>query len=97
LSAGKLRPALVIGELPGKYGDWMISMISSQLDQTVEGFDETVLPSDDDFESSGLKDASVIRVGRLAVVDQSVLIGTMGPSELRDSFGFGFGSSSQIG
>ena len=30
---GKLRPALVLRELPGKYNDWLICMISSQLHQ----------------------------------------------------------------
>ncbi len=27
--AGKLRPALVVRKLPGRYEDWLISMISS--------------------------------------------------------------------
>lgn len=26
---GKLRPALLLGELPGEYNDWLIRMISS--------------------------------------------------------------------
>ena len=41
-------------------------------------FDEIIKPSDDDFESSGLKTASVIRVSRLAVVEKSILLGRIG-------------------
>lgn len=30
LHQGRLRPALLLGQLPGPYGDWLICMISSQ-------------------------------------------------------------------
>ena len=30
---GKLRPALVLRRLPGRFDDWLICMISSQLHQ----------------------------------------------------------------
>ena len=33
--AGKLRPALVVRKLPGRYEDWLISMVSSQLNQDI--------------------------------------------------------------
>ncbi|MEW5718726.1 MAG: hypothetical protein AB1817_08885 [Chloroflexota bacterium] len=49
LTEGKLRPALLLGELPGKYDDWLICMISSQTRHGVEGFDEIMQPSDADF------------------------------------------------
>ncbi len=42
------------------------------------GFDEIVKDSDKDFEKSGLKVTSVIRVGRLAVVSSEVLLGAIG-------------------
>jgi len=74
----KLRPALLIGRLPGQFDDWLICMISSQLRHCVEGFDEIVHHNADDFSASGLKAASVIRVGRLAVVDESILVGSIG-------------------
>lgn len=31
LEEGKLRPALLLGKLPGPYDDWLICMISSQI------------------------------------------------------------------
>jgi mRNA interferase MazF len=74
----KLRPALLLGKLPGQFGDWLICMISSQLRHQVEGFDEIISEDAADFASSGLKAASLIRVGRLAVVDDSILIGSIG-------------------
>jgi mRNA interferase MazF len=78
LEEGKLRPALLLGKLPGNYNDWLICMISSQTRQYVEGFDEIVQENDSDFRESGLKVASVIRVGRLAVVSGEILLGAIG-------------------
>lgn len=69
LEAGKLRPALLLGSVPGPYDDWLVSMISSQVHQAVEGFDEVVAKGDGDFAGSGLKQPSVIRLGRPAVVE----------------------------
>jgi mRNA interferase MazF len=78
LEEGKLRPALLLGKLPGEYDDWLICMISSQMHQYIVGFDDVVTDSDKDFEQSGLKVTSVIRVGRLAVVSGEILLGAIG-------------------
>ncbi len=78
LEEGKLRPALLLGKLPGNYDDWLICMISSQTSQYIEGFDELMHEDDIDFGESGLKVTSVIRVGRLAVVAGEILIGAIG-------------------
>ena len=42
LEEGKLRPALLVGKLPGEYDDWLICMISSQTRQHIMDFDELV-------------------------------------------------------
>lgn len=78
LEEGKLRPALLLGKLPGNYNDWLICMISSQPHQYIAGFDEIVQENDIDFVESGLKVTSVIRVGRLAVVSGEILLGAIG-------------------
>jgi mRNA interferase MazF len=78
MPAGKLRPALLMGKLPGPYDDWLMCMISSQMHQYIDGFDEKITETEPDFVSSGLKTASVIRIGRLAVVDGSILLGAIG-------------------
>ena len=76
--AGKLRPALMLSQLPGDYDDWLICMISTQLRHAVPNFDEIVRDSDPDFAESGLKVTSVIRIGRLAVVQGEILLGAIG-------------------
>ncbi|MBI5185700.1 MAG: type II toxin-antitoxin system PemK/MazF family toxin [Nitrospinae bacterium] len=74
----KLRPALVIRKLPGVFDDWLICMISSQLSQRIPDFDEAINKEDDDFPKSGLKMPSLVRAGRLAVVERKTLQGAIG-------------------
>lgn len=78
LEEGKIRPALLLARLPGEYDDWLVSMISSQTRHYVAEFDELVLEQDGDFVESGLKVASVIRVGRLAVAAGEIFFGAIG-------------------
>ena len=78
LNVSKLRPALLLAKLPGDYDDWLICMISSQIHQCIEGFDEIIKPGSPDFIRSGLKTASVIRIARIAVVANDILLGSIG-------------------
>jgi len=55
-----------------------VCMISTQLQQALEGFDEVIDQSQSDFHSSGLRVASVVRVARLAMVSADVLVGAIG-------------------
>ena len=82
LEEGKLRPALLLGKLPGEYDDWLICLISSQARHFIPEFDEIVQEGDLDFAESGLKVPSVIRVGRLAVVEGEILLGAIGKISL---------------
>ncbi|MGZ5026687.1 MAG: type II toxin-antitoxin system PemK/MazF family toxin [Methylobacter sp.] len=75
---GKLRPALILRQLPGKFDDWLICMISSQLHQVIPDLDEIIDSEDADFQQTGLKQSSLIRAGRLAVVGGDILIGKLG-------------------
>ncbi len=77
-ASGKLRPALVLRRCPGTHDDWLISMVSSQLRQTIPGVDKIINPQDSDFPQTGLKMASVVRVTRIAVVASGTLQGTIG-------------------
>ena len=55
-----------------------------QLRQEVVGFDEPIGPGDPDFRGSGLKAPSLIRLGYLAVLPASGLLGAIGSiSEIR--------------
>ncbi len=53
-------------------------MISSNLSYQLPDFDELVRETDEDFATSGLKEASLVRIGRLATVDQELFIGSIG-------------------
>jgi mRNA interferase MazF len=68
----------MLGKLPGSYDDWLVCMISTQLRHYGQDFDEIVDMNDPDFAASGLKATSVIRIGRLAVIDGAVLPGAVG-------------------
>lgn len=78
LQQGKLRPALLIAKVPGRFDDWLTCAISTQLQQAVEDFDEIIKINDSDFIASGLKTDSLIRVGRLGVLEGTLLEGAIG-------------------
>lgn len=78
LKRGKNRPVLLLSKLPGSFDDWLICAITSQLRHEVKGWDEKVSPTDDDYDESGLKQASLIRIGKLATVEESILQGVLG-------------------
>ena len=78
LENGKLRPALLISKLPGKYKDWLICMISTRKHQFHKDLDFIINEKSPEFQSSGLKSESVIRSGRLAVVNEDILVGSIG-------------------
>ena len=84
LEEGKLRPALLLGNLPGEYDDWLICMISSQIRHYLPEFDELVREDGTDFAQSSLKVVSVIRVGRLDVVQGRFLLGQQAKSRQGD-------------
>ena len=78
LEEGKLRPALVIAKLPGNYDDWLICMISSKKHQYKDKYDVSILKDSEELKISGLKSESIIRSTRLAVVNEKILLGSIG-------------------
>lgn len=77
LSEAKLRPVLMLRQA-SRFDDWLVCMVSSQVQQAETGLDEILVQSDTDFVSSGLKMPSVLRLSRLAVLDGSLLLGSIG-------------------
>jgi len=75
--AVKNRPAIILREMP-LYKDLLVCGVSTQLYQQVKSFDEIISLSDTDFAASGLKSESLIRLGFLAVLPRSHIIGTIG-------------------
>lgn len=78
LSGTRLRPVLMLRQASHRFDDWLVCMVSSQLQQAEAGFDEVITSTDPDFAGTGLKVPSVLRLSRLAVLDGSVLIGSLG-------------------
>lgn len=77
LSGAKLRPVLML-KRASRYDDWLVCMVSTKLDQADAGLDEVLGMADGDFSASGLKAPSVLRLSRLAVLDASLLVGSIG-------------------
>ncbi len=73
----KPRPAILLRQMP-PFGDWLICGVSTQVHQEVAGFDEIIGPAHSDFRQSGLKAASLIRLGFLTVVPADNLLGVIG-------------------
>ncbi len=73
----KNRPAVVLREM-SLYHDLLVCGVSTQLHRQVEEFDDRITASDDDFSESGLRAASLIRLGFLAVLPTRSIIGSIG-------------------
>jgi mRNA interferase MazF len=73
----KNRPVVLLRRLP-PFGDFLVCGVSTQVHQHVPGFDEMISPPDKEFDASGLKAASLIRLGFLAVIPNSALLGKIG-------------------
>ena len=75
---GKRRPALLLLPLPSEYNDWLVCMLSTKTKHGIQGVDELITVSDSDFDQSGLKEITLIRLTRLAAVTESLFTGTIG-------------------
>ena len=73
----KSRPVLLLCTVP-PYDDFLVCGITTQLMNATAGLDEVVAPSDPDFQSSGLKSASLIRTAYLALLPATRFKGRIG-------------------
>jgi mRNA interferase MazF len=73
----KNRPALLLLKMP-PFGNWLVCGVTSQIHLAVAGFDDLISPQDADFAVSGLKTASLFRLGFLATLPPSSFLGTIG-------------------
>lgn len=73
----KDRPVLFLKRMP-PFQDFLVCGISTQVHQAVPELDETITATDADFRTSGLKSASLIRLGYLAVLPRSDFKGRIG-------------------
>lgn len=76
--SSKLRPVLILAELPGRFDDLLVCGISSQVHQFVPEWDESIESSSTDFLASGLRLPSIARLSFLAVVPSGQTAGGIG-------------------
>ncbi len=74
----KLRPALVLALLPGRYQSLLICGISTQLQGLQPDWDDRIESSDGDFTQSGLHHTSAIRPSYLYATDMHEIKGAIG-------------------
>jgi len=80
----KLRPVLLLRQLPSPYNDFLVCGISTQTHQLIKNFDELISEKDNDFKDSGIIKESVIRLSFLAVAPNQLVAGKIGKiSEIR--------------
>jgi mRNA interferase MazF len=77
LTGTKLRPVRMLRQA-SRFDDWLVCMVSSQVQQAEANLDEILTSADPDFANSGLKVPSVLRLSRLAALDGSLLLGSIG-------------------
>lgn len=74
----KLRPALIIQKLPGEYNDWLICITTSKIKKYRSDYDVTIEEGSNEFNQTGLKKDSVIRITRIAVANEDIFVGSIG-------------------
>lgn len=76
-SQQKRRPVLILKILP-KFDDLLVCAISTQTHQLVPNFDIELNDADPAFANSGLLKTSIFRLGSLAVLSTTDIVGTIG-------------------
>jgi hypothetical protein len=76
--APKLRPTLVLAELPGRYQDILVCGISTRFENLEPDWDDRIEVSDSDYQSSGLHRASAIRLSYLYSATRREIQGSIG-------------------
>jgi mRNA interferase MazF len=77
-SGAKLRPVLVLVKVPGEHDDYLVLFISSQLHTAVPAVDVVLRRQHPAFAQSGLKVPSVLRIGKLATISDTLILGPLG-------------------
>lgn len=77
LSASKVRPAVIVSEnLSGD--DVVVAFISSQKTSFLQKTDVLLEEKHKSFNKTGLKTASVVKVGKLATLEKKIILGELG-------------------
>ena len=68
---------VVVNRMP-PFSDYLVCALSSKLEHECAGFDDVIAADDDDFRASGLKVASLVRLGLVAAIPKSAVLGELG-------------------
>ena len=74
----KVRPVLILVEVPGPHRDFLVMFISSQLKQALVGIDVILYMAHPAFLRTGLKTASVFKVAKVSSLSASLIVGPIG-------------------
>jgi mRNA interferase MazF len=64
--------------VPGPHDDYLVLFISSQLRTAVPGMDVILGRQHPAFNASGLRVPSVLRIGKLATISSTLILGPLG-------------------
>ena len=85
LSNNKVRPAVCLTEPIGQYRHVVLAFITSRVPEELLETDILIASDDEDFETSGLKVSSVLRLHRMMTATTSIIRREMGQlSEARE-------------
>ena len=76
ISSKKLRPALIIAE-ESKFQDFILAFITTQFDQK-EKYDVLLSIKSKDFQKTGLKRDSLLKLNKLTTLNKRMIIGKIG-------------------
>ncbi len=77
LSGDKVRPAIIVSKA-NLADDVVVAFITSQNERKVQPTDVSIKTTDTDFNLTGLKTNSIIRVQKLATLNKQVVLGELG-------------------
>lgn len=77
-SGAKLRPVLVLADVPGPHDDYLVVFISSQTRMAVPGVDLVLNRGTPEFRATGLKASSGLRIGKVATISSALVVGPLG-------------------
>jgi mRNA interferase MazF len=69
---------LILAQVPGPYDDFVVMFISTQIGLAMPGVDLVLRPLDVGFSATGLKAASVFRLGKIASLSSALVLGPLG-------------------
>ena len=78
LSDVKKRPALVVSESGRSDGEAILAFIGTYRGQRLAASDCLLPNSHPDFQPTGLKETSFVRLGKLTTLDSTLLLGEIG-------------------